>query len=165
MTDSAPSGEAPGDAHHAATTEWRVAGKLGPEEPDALVICCSDGRYRRPTEHFLYKELGLGNYDILAVPGGVFILSFASVLPKQLKVGMQMVKFIVKRHATPRIVLVGHEGCGRYREGFSTWLRRRGFDLKDKQRRDLTETARTLREALGGVRVDAFTPKRTWVIP
>jgi hypothetical protein len=144
-----------GDAG-AATPEWRVSGKLGPEATDALVISCSDRRYRRPMEQFLYQHLGLGNYDLIAVPGGVYMLSFADALPKQLKVGMQMVKFMVKGHSPPRMVLVAHQNCGRYREGFGTWLRRPGFSLEEKQKHDLRSVASSLRETFPEMPVDAF---------
>lgn len=156
MTDETPAGQEQVQAGGSPPSEWRIPGKLGLEETDALVICCSDRRYRRPMEHFLFKELGLGNYDILAVPGGVYMLSFASVLPKQLKVGMRMVKFIVKNHLVPRIVLIAHKDCGRYREGFASWVNRPGFDVVEKQKRDLAETAVALREAFPKLQVDAF---------
>lgn len=107
-------------------------------------------------EHFLYKGLGLGNYDLIAVPGGAYMLSFADILPKQLKVGMQMVKFLVKQHVPPRIVLIAHRDCGRYREGFSSWLRRPGFSLEDKQRHDLEAVAADLAETFSGVPVDSY---------
>ena len=156
MTDTTPAGTETPPAGGTAPSEWRVAGKLGPEKTDALVISCSDRRYRRPMEHFLFKELGLENYDLLAVPGGVYMLSFATVLPKQLKLGMQMVKFIVKNHLVPRIVLIAHKDCGRYREGFASWMRRPDFDIVDKQKHDLQETVEVLRDAFKDVRVDAY---------
>jgi len=135
---------------------FRVGGKLGPETTDALVICCSDRRYRRPTEHFVFKHLGLGNYDLIAVPGGVYMLSFPAILPKQLKLSMNMVKFLMQAHLPPRIVLIAHEQCGRYQEGFASWLRRPGFSLAEKQLHDLRVVAESLRAAFPGVPVGAF---------
>lgn len=135
---------------------FRVGGKLGPETTDALVISCSDRRYRRPMEHFLFKHLGLGNYDHIAVPGGVYMLSFPAILPKQLKLSMNMVKLLVQNHLPPRIVLVAHEHCLRYQEGFASWIRRPGFSLAEKQRHDLRVVAESLREAFPGLQVTAF---------
>ena len=134
----------------------RVSGKLGGEATDGLLITCSDRRFRRPVEHFLFKELGLGNYDVFAVPGGVYMLSFADILPKQLKVGMQMVKFLVKNHTPPRIVLVAHEGCTRYREGFASMLGRTGFSLADKQKEDLRGFSAELGEMFPEARIEAY---------
>jgi hypothetical protein len=133
-----------------------VSGKLGPETTDGLVICCSDRRYRRPMEHFLYKELGLGNYDMIAVPGGVYMLSFADVLPKQLKLGMHMVKFLVKRHLPPRIILIAHKDCGRYREGFASWLQRPGFSVAEKQKKDMQTVAADLSQRFSSLSVESF---------
>lgn len=135
---------------------YRVSGKLGPEKTDALVIMCADRRFRRPAEHFLYKRLGVGNYDLVAIPGGVYMISFADALPKQLKVGMQMIKFLARNHQPPRIVLIAHEGCSRYRDGFSSWLHRPGFSLVEKQKADLVAVAQSLREMLGDTKVEAY---------
>jgi hypothetical protein len=138
----------------------RVSGKLGPEETDGLVITCADRRFRRPVEHFLYKHLGLGNYDMVAVPGGVYMLSFAEALPKQLKVGMQMIKFLARNHRPTRIVLIAHEGCSRYREGFASWLHRPGFSLAEKQKADLLSVAQSLREVLPDTEIEAYYASR-----
>jgi hypothetical protein len=155
-----PGAELPGagsqEAREAASGEFRVSEKLGSEKTDALVISCSDRRYRRPMEQFLDQHLGLANYDLIAVPGGVYMLSFADALPKQLKVGMQMVKFMVKGHTPAAIVLVAHEGCARYRDGFGAWLRRPGFSLVEKQKHDLRTVASSLREAFPGLPVHAY---------
>jgi hypothetical protein len=150
---AAPSEEAAGAT---AGVVFRVGGKLGAETTDALVISCSDRRYRRPMEHFLFKHLGLGNYDHIGVPGGVYMLSFPAILPKQLKLSMNMVKFLIQRHLPPRIVLVAHENCGRYREGFASWVRRPGFSLAEKQQHDLRVVAESLREAFPDLPVSAF---------
>jgi hypothetical protein len=84
------------------------------------------------------------------------MLSFAEALPKQLKVGMRMLEFVIRQHVPPLVVLVAHQNCSRYREGFSTWLRRPGFSLDEKQRDDLRSVARELRETFPRVTVDAF---------
>ena len=46
------------------------------------------------------------------------MLSFAEVLPKQLKVGTRMVKFIMQASHPSRIIVINHEGCIRYLEAF-----------------------------------------------
>src|SRR3990170_3152023 len=133
-----------------------VTGKLGSEATDGLVIMCVDRRFRRPAEQFLYKHLGLANYDLVAIPGGVYMLSFADALPRQLKVGMQMIKFVAKNHRPPRIVLIAHEGCSRYREGFVSWLRRPGFSLAEKQKADLLSVAENLRDMLPDTQIESY---------
>lgn len=156
-TDDAPAPAQPGpEAGVSYTGAYRVSGKLGEEKTDALVITCSDRRFRRPIEHFLFKELGLGNYDLLAVPGGVYMLAFAEALPKQLKVGNQMVKFLVKGHMPPRIVLIAHQGCSRYAKNFTSWLTRRDFDIDEKQRHDLRAVRQSLSELFPGIPIDTY---------
>ncbi len=139
--------------------EFQASSKLGPEKTDAVVIACSDRRYRQPMDEFLSRGLGIANYDLIAVPGGAYILSFADVLPKQLKLGMQMVKLLMRNHLPPRIVLVAHQDCSRYREGFTTWLRRPGFSLEEKQRHDLISVSASLRDAFPDAAVQAFFAK------
>jgi hypothetical protein len=123
---------------------------------DGLVIMCSDRRYRAPAEEFVREHLKLSNYDVMALPGGVYLLSFADSLPKNLKLGMRMLKFLVKNHLPPRIVLIGHANCSRYREGFASWLKRPDFSLELKQRHDLQAVARELREVFPGVQVESY---------
>jgi hypothetical protein len=135
---------------------YRASVKLGPEQTDALILMCSDRRYRAACEDFAQKHLGLTNYDIVAVPGGAYMLSFADALPKNLKVGMRMLKFLLKNHLPPRIVLIAHQDCARYQEGFLSWLRKPGFSLEQQQKRDLTEVAAELRDAFDWTRVESF---------
>ncbi len=135
---------------------YRVVDKLGTETTDGLVIACSDRRFRRPTEHFLFKHLGLGNYDLIAVPGGVYMLAFPDVLPKQLKVGLRMVKFLMKSHLPPRIVLIAHQDCGRYLDGFASRLGRQGFSLAGRQKEDLGSACAQLGELFPTAQVEAF---------
>jgi len=139
-----------------AGTAYRAAARLGPEQTDGLVLMCLDRRYRAATEEFLTKHLGLTNYDIFAVPGGVYMLSFADALPKNLKVGTRMLKFVLKNHVPPRIVLIAHQDCSRYREGFMSWLRKPGFSLDEQQKRDLTEVGDELRQTFDWARVEAY---------
>lgn len=135
---------------------YRAVTKLGGEQTDALVLTCSDRRYRGPIEEFVRKDLGLSNYDIFAVPGGVYMLSFADALPKNLKVGTRMLKFVLQNHMPPRIVLIAHQNCSRYKEGFATRLRRPGFALEEQQKRDLRQVGAELRESFDWVKVETY---------
>ena len=127
------------------------------EEPtEALVLMCSDRRFQEAFREFLSQHLGLRRWDSITAPGGAYMLSFAEVLPKQLKVGMRMLKFVMQASAPSRIIVINHEGCKRYLEAFHSQLSRLGFSLKDKQRRDLETVARELREAFPGASVEAY---------
>jgi carbonic anhydrase len=122
---------------------------------EALVIACSDRRFRAATDEFLSRHLGLRSWESVAVPGGAYMLSFAEALPKQLKVGMRMVKAALGERGPGRIVLIGHQDCARYVEGFSSYLKRAGFSIEEKQKRDLTSVAKDLAENFSGKRVEA----------
>lgn len=135
---------------------YRAGARLSPEKTDALVLTCSDRRFRPAVEEFLSRHLGLANYDTIAVPGGVYMLSFADALPRNLKVGMRMLKFVLKNHTPPRIVLIAHQNCSRYREGFASRLRRPGFSLEQQQKRDLKEVGAELQEAFDWVQVKTY---------
>jgi hypothetical protein len=135
---------------------YRATTRLGPETTDGLVIMCSDRRYRAPAEEFVREHAQLTNYDVMALPGGIYLLSFADSLPKNLKLGMRMLRFIVQNHLPPRIILIGHANCSRYREGFASWLRRPGFSLEEKQRHDLKSVAQELRDVFPNVQVSSY---------
>ena len=139
----------PGVAYRSQTT-------ITEEPSDALVLMCSDRRFQDGYREFLTEHLGLKRWDAIIVPGGGYMLSFAEVLPKQLKLGMRMVKFIMQASQPTRIVLINHEGCKRYLEAFQGQLRKLGFSLPDKQRRDLTALARDMRDAFPHTTVEAY---------
>ncbi|HEU0074360.1 MAG TPA: carbonic anhydrase [Dehalococcoidia bacterium] len=123
---------------------------------EALVLMCSDRRFQTAFHEFLSQHLHLGRWDSITTPGGAYMLSFAEVLPKQLKVGMRMLKFVMQASTPSRIIVINHEGCKRYLEAFHSQLNRLGFSLKDKQRRDLESVARDLRGAFPAATVEAY---------
>jgi hypothetical protein len=145
-----------GEIETPASAVYRASAPLGAEKTDGLVLMCSDRRYRAASEEFVIRHLGLASYDILAVPGGSYLISFADALPKQLRLGFNMVKFVVRNHTPSQIVLIGHQSCGRYIDGFASWLRRPGFSLEAKQIHDLGVAKRELQEMFPGVQIGAY---------
>ena len=83
---------------------------------ETLVIHCSDGRFQPHIDEFLERTLRLGSFDRVAVPGGPHFLLAAGWLPKFEWAGRRWVRFLVKQHGTRRIVCIGHEDCGWYKE-------------------------------------------------
>jgi hypothetical protein len=130
--------------------------KISEAESNALVIMCSDRRFQEAYREFLSQGLGLARWDAIVVPGGGYMFSFAEVLPKQLKVGTRMVKFIMQASHPARIVLINHERCVRYYEAFRSQLGKVGFSLPDKQKRDLQSVAHDLREAFPEATIEAY---------
>lgn len=126
--------------------------KLGPEETQALVVACSDRRYRAATEHFVEDQLGLACHDMVAAPGGPYVL----VAGASQQVGMGMVEFLMGAHTPGTIVLVSHADCAGYIEGLKGQLASPGLSVEAVQRRDLKELRLRLGAAFEGVRVLAF---------
>lgn len=135
---------------------YTTSTKLTEQPSDALVVMCSDRRFQEAYREFLSQGLGLARWDAIVVPGGGYMFSFAEVLPKQLKVGTRMVKFMMQASHPARIVLINHERCIRYYEAFRSQMGKAGFSLPDKQKRDLQSVARDLREAFPDAVIDAF---------
>jgi hypothetical protein len=135
---------------------YRARAGRGAGNSDALVLLCSDGDFQAAFQEFLSLHLKLERWDAITVPGGAYMLSFADVLPKQLKVGMRMLKAVMKDRGPSRIVLIGHDGCSRYLEAFATHLTRFGFSLADKQRRDLRSVCEDLQQTFRQARVEAY---------
>jgi len=52
------------------------------EQPDALVIHCSDPRFQKHFHEFRRAHLGLDTYGLVAVPGGAQFLTMIDYLPK-----------------------------------------------------------------------------------
>ncbi len=135
---------------------YTTSAKVTDAPSDALVLMCSDRRFQEPFREFLTTHLNLQRWDAISTPGGAYMLSFADVLPKQLKVGTRMVKFMMSVSHPTRIIVINHEGCVRYMEAFHSQLSKFGFSLPDKQRRDLLSVAKDLREAFPNTTVEPY---------
>lgn len=84
--------------------------------PDALVIHCSDYRFRAHIKEFLTSRLDLVSFDTIAVPGGPHCLLPVDEFPRTEWAGKHWTKFLVRGHGIRRIVAIGHEGCSWFRE-------------------------------------------------
>ena len=71
---------------------------------EALVVHCMDYRLQRYLNDWLDRNLGIGNYDRVAIAGGV--LDIYSVL--------QQIELAVPMHQIRKVILVNHENCGAY---------------------------------------------------
>lgn len=122
--------------------------------PAVLVVACSDGRFDDALDEFCTRHLGLAGYDRLFVPGGTMILRLGSLLPKFEWVGRKLMRFLMDKHALERVVLLSHEGCAWYRE--IRWGPAAMLDMKERQRRDLLETAKDLAAMWPEARVECW---------
>lgn len=131
-------------------------------ESSVLVICCSSHVFLPYTQEFIEKglELGPGQYDLLAVPGGPQFLLLTEYLPKFAWVGQKWVKFLVERHRLKRVIAISHEDCAWYSEErfVPQFLQKFGVgrSLKERQREDLREIVQALRNLGLPISVEAY---------
>ena len=136
------------------TRSWESPLGWNEERPDTLVICCSDGRWRRHIERFVSDFLGGEQHaDILAVPGGVEPLTLFDILPKDFSFLRRRIEGLVGAHGTTRIVTIAHQDCVWYRLHAIGPLR---VDLRRRQLSDLSRAATRLRQMFPGIPVETW---------
>ena len=90
---------------------------------EALVVHCMDYRLQKFLNHWLDQIPGIGNYDRIAIAGGV--QDIYSVL--------KYVELAVRLHKIRKVILVNHEDCGGY--GPSGTFERHKSDLIEAERK------------------------------
>lgn len=106
-----------GEVQFAEPPIYRCAEPHGAQsKSECLVIACNSFRFLRQTQEFLFGALGLNDYDLMAVPGGVQWLALPDLLPKHNKVARGVAEYVVNKHGIKRAVCIAHEGCSAYRD-------------------------------------------------
>ena len=115
----------------------------------ALVITCSDFRFKRAEQAFV-EAAGLGDdYDLIARPGAVRSL----VLPRDEAARTSMqdeIRLLWRVHAFTRVLIVQHLSCRAYDD-----LAQRGNE-REIQAQHMAAAAVIVEEMLSGVRVEAY---------
>lgn len=119
----------------------------------ALVVHCSDPRYQVHFQDFLRNGLGLPHYTLLAVPGGVHMLTLTEYLPKFAWTGRKWVRFLGDLVEPQRIVLIGHDDCRWYKSAAFFHLHG-GRD--EAQHADLQKARAELREQFPEAMVESW---------
>jgi carbonic anhydrase len=144
-----------------ATSEFTSTIPFADDEPDCLVISCSDHRFREQVRELL-AALGLKRPHLIAVPGGVLLSSpLLSAVPYLSKTLDHLIERIVDAKALQEIVCIGHQGCGVYKAGKHKLLdlavqRLVGRSTTELHIEHLSKAARRLRQTLPRVRVRAY---------
>jgi hypothetical protein len=155
---SARAAAAPVDS--GAVFESRVPWRA--EEPNALVIACSDGRIDEQLDEFLQQHLRLVDYERVYLPGGPGSLSGSACEYTRADQVQRECGFLVEAHKVEEVVLIFHgaaEGgpdeavCGDYRRKYATASCQ---DLNRQQETDLVDALRSSYPWLKKVRVRAF---------
>ncbi len=85
---------------------------------DAIVVHCIDFRFQKYLNDWLNENVGGGNYDRVALAGGV--LDFETVFAQ--------IKIAENLHEIKKVILVNHEECGAY--GAEGSIERHAADLR-----------------------------------
>ena len=129
---------------------YRTKSPLTQVEPEALVVYCSAARYQQHFEEFLVEGLKLEDYSLIAIPGGIQVLTLLDFLPKFSWAAWRWAKFLVDADQPPRIVLIGHENCRWYKHLFAPGASRERITA------DLRRAAKDLQERFPKVRVELY---------
>jgi carbonic anhydrase len=90
---------------------------------DAIAVTCIDFRFQARLEQWLNQTLGSGNYDRVALAGGV--QNWEVVLPQ--------IELARRLHRILRVILINHEECGAY--GADGTPERHAADLRQMRTR------------------------------
>lgn len=124
------------------------------DRPTALVIACSDGRWRPHIQDFVTNCLHLDpHFDVLQVPGGAEPLTLADRVPKDFNFFRRRLDMLMRIHRLRRIVMIAHENCAWYHE---LAIQHGKMDLRSRQIADLRYVRTQLRDFFGGVAIETY---------
>jgi len=122
----------------------------------AAAVYCSDGRYGEQMDEFLHTGLGLPRYDRLALPGGAACLAGYLMTSYHEKLALEReLEFLIKAHELRRVVLIAHQGCGFYKDMWTS-----GRTVEQQQAADLRQAAEQIRSSNRGLSVEAYFGRR-----
>ncbi len=126
---------------------------------DALVIYCTDPRYRRQTHELLHDQLGLQHPAVITVPGGVAVLlPLVGIAHKLVKGWLDL---LFAKHRPRRIVCVAHQDCAAYGAAKHPVLNflvkaATGHAMADLQQQHLRQAQTTLATWFPGIPVETY---------
>lgn len=122
--------------------------------PEALVLHCSDHRFQYAFNRFLTESLKLGSYALLSFPGGGHFVSLESILPKFAKIGLENMRFHIKRARPRKLILIGHDDCLFFKERAQFLFFE--ADLRSKQFANLRKARHFLREQFPELPIEVY---------
>jgi hypothetical protein len=118
----------------------------------ALVVACSSYLYLRQTQEFLFGELNLESYDLVAVPGGVQWLALPDILPKHNRAARWAAEYLIREHDLHRVICVAHQDCSAYEDRSTLGAMAHivtGKSVFEHQAEQLKAVGRNLTESFG----------------
>src|SRR6185503_9986078 len=118
-----------------------------------VVIHCSDPRYQPHFQDFLRLRLGLPHYGLIAIPGGVQMLSPSESREPIRDHGLAWMEFMATLMSADRCILIGHGDC--------RWYLQNGIapdanSLKETQARDLNSVREEIQRRFPALRVELY---------
>ena len=126
---------------------------LGTSQSHVVVIHCSDPRYQPHFQDFLHAGLGLTHYGLMAIPGGVELLSPSETSNTLRNQGGAWFDFMCKLMTAQRCILIGHADCRWYVE---SRIEPDESCLKEHQSRDLNAVRAEIHRRLPLVDVELY---------
>jgi hypothetical protein len=117
------------------------------------VIHCSDPRYQPRFQEFLRNGLGLTNYGLIAIPGGVELMSPSERSDTLRSQGGTWFNFMARLMAAERCILIGHADCRWYVE---TKIEPDEGRLKEHKMRDLRAVREEIKRRFPQVQVELY---------
>ena len=114
----------------AGNKTFRATSKRRDSANEAVVVHCSDHRFQEGFREFITDGVGLSSYALLAIPGGGHFGSMEQLQPKFARVGLQSLKFLIKRSGARRIILVAHDDCLFFKEQLQHLFTEADFNRK-----------------------------------
>lgn len=118
-----------------------------------MVFHCSDPRYQPHFQDFLRLQLGLPHYGLIAIPGGVQMLSPSEEKSSVREHGTAWLDFMAKLMTADRCILIGHADCRWYLEN---GIARDASRLKETQARDLMAVSSEIQRRFPSIQTEIY---------
>lgn len=124
--------------------------------PEAVVIHCCDYRFQAAMREFVLEGLGIRSYDVVALPGGAHFASMEMevLIPKQMKVGKDSLKFLIEHHQPERLILIDHADCAFFKDRLAFFFSEPS--LNDRQRANMKKAHDVLQDWFPRVTVETY---------
>jgi carbonic anhydrase len=119
----------------------RIYKAIKDPKPKAIIIRCSDPRFRIAFRDFAVEELGLnqGEFVPINVAGGPAALAHYKTKVCDFNYLMHQIVFFIKNfESIQKIIIIGHQDCGYYKTIINH------PDMEDKEKKDLPRAARII---------------------
>jgi len=126
---------------------------IGTNQSHVVVIHCSDPRYQPHFQDFLKNGLNLTHYGLIAIPGGVELLSPSERSDMLRSQGAAWFDFMSKLMKAERCIFVGHADCRWY---VANNIEANEACLKDHVSRDLIAVGEEVQRLFPSVKVETY---------